>query len=65
MKGFIAVIGVTGASSHSKALTLNTMQARDCVIGKKATFWGKRNWDCCQRINALQISHYLCKRRRE
>ncbi|MGN1353984.1 MAG: hypothetical protein ACI4V2_03640, partial [Alloprevotella sp.] len=35
-----AVIGVTETSNHSNRHSLNKLQARDCVIGEKATNWG-------------------------
>ena len=37
-----SVIGVTGAFNHSISLIVKAIQARDCVIGKKATIWENR-----------------------
>ena len=33
------MIGVTGAFNHSITLIIKRLEARDCVIGKKATIW--------------------------
>ena len=37
-----SVIGVTGAFNHSISLIFKAIQARDCVIGEKATIWENR-----------------------
>ena len=65
----IGVIGVTGAFNHSISLIVKAIQARDCVIGEKATIWENRFFEGhhCRDLAHLDglpasIPHLACRR---
>ena len=51
------MIDVTESSNHSKRHYIKLLEPCDCVIGKKATFWG----DIGVRVDTIRSIDLICR----